>query len=233
MNCKPFTYDEYRYILKRLETQGYRFVDYHEALEDVHNPNTQHFAVIRHDLDVSLENAIKIAKIDNELNIQSTFFILVNTNFYHVFWNQDTLLIKGLQSLDREIGLHFAFQEKPEAWVLNHERIGFEGYYQTKIDFFTIHCPHKLNEEFSALLYGLQNVSEIQNVKYFGDGWGQWRHGHPLESDEFKQGKPLHLNFHPIWWNEEPKSPLICLNEFIKRKNKELKWNIAQNLMGF
>lgn len=96
-----FTYRTYVDLINLLKEKGYQFTSY----EDYDN---FHRAVIfRHDIDNSLERALKIAKLENENNIKSTFFVLLSTDFYNIFSKESNSILKEIISLGHEVGLHF------------------------------------------------------------------------------------------------------------------------------
>ena len=60
-----FTYEHYTNILQELR-KSYKFTSFKSA--------TTNDVILRHDVDASLHAALKIAKIEKELDISSTFF---------------------------------------------------------------------------------------------------------------------------------------------------------------
>lgn len=41
--------------------------------------------IIRHDIDLQIEKAVKMAEIEHDMNVSSTYFVLVSSNFYNIF----------------------------------------------------------------------------------------------------------------------------------------------------
>ena len=63
--------------------------------------------LIRHDVDWDLELALKIAQLENNLEIKSTYFILVTSELYNILSPSNKKLINKIKNLNHEIGLHF------------------------------------------------------------------------------------------------------------------------------
>lgn len=63
-----FTYEHYSQIISIAKSTGYKFINY-EAID--HNNRC---IILRHDIDISLEKAYQLAKLEKELNITATYF---------------------------------------------------------------------------------------------------------------------------------------------------------------
>lgn len=76
------------------------------------NDSTKIAFSMRHDVDVDINNAIEMAKLENKLNIPTTYFILHTADYYHpagdFSTHNNTILSQMLQiqSLGHEIGVH-------------------------------------------------------------------------------------------------------------------------------
>ena len=60
-----FTYDWYRDFLRRLSAEGYDFRSFDDSLGDGD-------VVLRHDIDLSLDAAVKMARIEANAGVEST-----------------------------------------------------------------------------------------------------------------------------------------------------------------
>lgn len=72
-----FTYNAYRGLLHLLRAQGYVFTDYHQYAA------YPRCVILRHDIDQSLTEAVRLAEIEAEEGIRSTWFMLPRTDFYN------------------------------------------------------------------------------------------------------------------------------------------------------
>jgi hypothetical protein len=66
-------------------------------------------------------------------------------------------------------------------------------------------------------------------ISYKSDSRGEWKYGHPLESQAFKNRKPLHILTHPIWWNKQPIAPYQNLQKFIDDSNHSKEHYLSEN----
>jgi hypothetical protein len=100
-DLKNFTYDAYIKFLRLLK-QNFRIVPFCEATDDACS-----FLILRHDVDASLEAALKMAKIEHELGIRSTYFVLFSYKFYNLLERDDLATLREISKLGHEIGLHY------------------------------------------------------------------------------------------------------------------------------
>ena len=93
-----FTYEHYINILQDLK-KSYKFTSFKSA--------TTNDIILRHDVDASLHAALKMAKIEKELDISSTFFILFSSEFYNPISVDGSKIIREILSLGHKLGLHY------------------------------------------------------------------------------------------------------------------------------
>lgn len=74
-----FTYWAYRYLLGLLRENGYSIRGYHDY------GDAPRCVILRHDIDNSLPQAVKLAELEAEEGVHSTWFVLLRTDFYNVF----------------------------------------------------------------------------------------------------------------------------------------------------
>lgn len=96
-----FTYQAYRGLLSLLREGGYAFRDYHNYAD------TSRCVVLRHDIDNSLSQAVRLAELEAEEGVRSTWFVLLRTDFYNPASRNGLEKLRRIQSLGHEIGLHF------------------------------------------------------------------------------------------------------------------------------
>lgn len=90
------------------------------TLLERHNPvsvvqfltgNNENVAIIRHDIDKKPQNALKIAEIEHELGIQSTFYFRTTPEVFHVD------IMEKIHSMGHEIGFHYEVLDKAKGDV--------------------------------------------------------------------------------------------------------------------
>lgn len=97
-----FTYAAYEHLVVLLKGQGYTFANYKQA-----GLLPGKVVIMRHDVDFSLPKAVEMARLENRLGIESTYFVLLATDMYNVFSAQSHALLSEITALGHDIGLHF------------------------------------------------------------------------------------------------------------------------------
>lgn len=72
-----FAYQAYRNLLKALREKGCAVRNYHNYKE------ADHCVILRHEVDNSLEQAVRLSELETEESVSSTYFVLLRTDFYH------------------------------------------------------------------------------------------------------------------------------------------------------
>ena len=101
MGC-DFTYSHYREILNNALEANYQFSCFHNTTIRPAGRTLY----LRHDIDVLLSKAIEMAKIEAEMGIRATYFVLLNTPLYNPFEERDLALLQKIASLGHWLGLH-------------------------------------------------------------------------------------------------------------------------------
>jgi hypothetical protein len=186
----------YEKLLKAFENKGYRFGRFDGLGPD-------YTAVLRHDIDFSLEYALKSAEIEAARGISAYYFILLTSNFYNAFSSQGRKIILRIKALGHELGVHFdptVYTEIKAGFA--QERAVLESVVgPTHIT--SLHRPGKFLDNNNEAVGECEHTyldRYFKAVKYISDSNAQFRYGHPLDSEEFKEGKSIQLLIHPIWW---------------------------------
>lgn len=197
-----FTYDWYERFLRRLLDSGYTPTDYGESLStgDV---------ILRHDVDFSPRKALTIGRIEADLGVESTYFVLMNSPLYNVFYKPVRSVLEELQSLGHTIGLHFSTHQYWNGEAPNEavsERVGAErdalsaaiGEVSGAVSF---HRPDEwlFRRSFDGFIstYEERFFTEID---YRGDSNQRWRERHPLAGE---RPEKLQILTHPGLWGED------------------------------
>jgi len=238
VKASEMTYHNYGKFIDALKDRDYSFADFPAAMDLLKADKP--FILLRHDIDMSLWKALALARIEAEHGVQSTYFVMLRTRHYNLFHSQCTQIINEIMELGHHLALHFDCASYPREYSVDDlakacqvECDTLENWFGRKIEFVSYHRPNKLvltgNPALSAPLHHTYMPEYTQEIKYFADSLGTWRFGHPLSSDEFKAGKPLHVLVHPIWWNEEPVAPYNTLLRYMQDSHDRLELSVAQN----
>lgn len=232
---KLFTYGFYKEFLSRL-LEEYSFITFREGKGAPDAPGSPR-AILRHDIDMDPESALRMAVIEKGLGVSSTFFFLVRNPLYNIFSGRGTELAEGILQNGHHLGLHFdcALYKDITAANINDyiekEVFLLESYFSGTVEAVSFHRPGRL--ELSGLdTAGLPNTYEkvfLEKFDYFSDSRGEWSRGIPTESASFTEGKNLHILAHPVWWTETPKTPYQCLAGIMERTGRQAEEYIAEN----
>ncbi len=96
-----FTYSGYKDLIQKIRNNDFEIIKYTETGQ------YEKEVILRHDVDVSLEKALEFAYFEAELNIQSTYYILLSSNLYNIMSKKSTECIKKIYEFGHSIGLHF------------------------------------------------------------------------------------------------------------------------------
>ena len=239
-----FSYRRYREILRQLQSRGYRFAAFLEAQDLVARNAT--FALMRHDIDFDLEKALKIAEIEADSGVTATYFFMVRTNHYNVFSREGAETVSRILDLGHHLGLHFdcaAYRDDSRVpaeggcgrlcQACSAEAMMLQNWFGKAVSIVSYHRPNKivLSGE-PALSMPLQHTYMplfVHDLCYRSDSRGEWAFGDPTQSVAFKEGRPLHVLTHPIWWNDPPMPAREILLRFIENRAEILERSIATN----
>jgi len=229
-----FSYNEYKNTIKLVKSH-LPIMDFADVTKE-----TKKYCVVRHDIEFSLDRAYKLAKIEQELGINSTYTVQLRNNTYNALSDKNIILIHEIKLLGHEIGLHICpnlFKSKDEViQEILLETNTFEKYYGFKIDRFAFHRPNLKPELLSWYLDvpGLINCNGKKyfhyfnhtkpnklNVTYLSDSNHKWSFGHPIDLN-FNEVKRLQINTHPFSWNKTGLENYGNFLSLIKERNNEM-----------
>ncbi len=221
------TYNTYNYevFLKELIANNYQACFFNEIHKDESNA-----VLLRHDIDFDCTLAYQMAVLESKLKLKSTYFFLTSSESYNIASKGNYDNIKRIKELGHSISLHFdplVYEDFKKGFI--SEVNYFQNLFDVKIDIISIHRPNKFFLESDKPINGIEHTYQskyFKDIKYFADSTGEWRFGHPFNSDEFKQKKNLHILIHPVWWmltddevSRDEKMKLYYKTRIIQLKN--------------
>lgn len=93
---RDFTFETYQKLLKQIIQSGYKF----QTMEEFISAPKNKVVVLRHDSDIWPKNDLKMAQIENELNVKSSYYFRVPETF-----NEE--IISKIVGFSHEIGYHY------------------------------------------------------------------------------------------------------------------------------
>ena len=174
-----FTCQAYRELLSLLRQRGYAFRNYHNYEE------APRCVILRHDVDTSLSQAVRLAELEAEEGVCSTWFVLLRTDFYNVFSRAGAEALERIRSLGHEIGLHFDEASyvpalEPEEVVQNiiKECGLLSALLETAVSTVSMHRPSKATLEADFHIPAIVNsygTTFFHDFKYLSDSRRRWR----------------------------------------------------------
>ena len=233
-----FTYESYVRLVEDIRVAGYKFTDYH-SYRNVSRP-----CIFRHDIDNDISQALRLAEYEANMtggSVQSTYFVLVSSDFYNVFSKENERQLKQILVLGHEIGLHFDEKKYMNEETFDRDILIEAVYKESKllsdilevpIRCVSMHRPSKrfLEEDFT--FNGLVNSYSkefFHTFKYLSDSRHHWRED---VTEIVNSGKEpaLHILTHPFWYHEEPVSMHDSLYEFTKNAVAERYRSLTDNI---
>lgn len=101
MSC-GFDLAHYHELLEAARAGGYRFRTFGEA------PERGDF-FLRHDIDLSLDAALRMAELEAELNVTTTYLLMTESVFYNLASAEGVAAIARLRELGHAVGLHAVY----------------------------------------------------------------------------------------------------------------------------
>jgi hypothetical protein len=175
-----FDLGHYRELLQAARAGGYRWAFFDAEPRDGD-------LLLRHDVDLSLDAALRTAELEAEEGAAATYFLMTESVFYNLSSSEGRAAIKRLRQLGHRVGLHAVW---PNARL--HER------------FDPVVAWHNPDPEYmSAPVAGATNVMQapwFSPDTYRSDSNQRWRHGCPHEELATGAFPWLQLLTHPEIW---------------------------------
>lgn len=235
MKNAEFSPNGYRDLLEKILERGYKFKSFEDMV-----PHKKHI-VLRHDIDIEISAALKIAEIEKSFNITGTYFVLLRSSLYNPASLENKDSLNEILQLGHKIGLHFdttLYGEDLHAINkgANEECAILESILSEHVDLISFHrpAPQLLNQ--NSMIANRPHCYQprfFSEIGYCSDSRGEWRFGRPLDHEAFKNGTALQLLTHPIWWVYEGDDPQDKLDLFVKRKVEDIQQELASNCQSF
>jgi hypothetical protein len=196
------------------------------------SPTDKKLAFVRHDVDVDLSKALRMAEIEREHSVPASYMIMNASLMYSLRDPSSKRTLREIQSLGHEVGLHFDCPEE-----LRHEKgelsqledkiesacSELEECIGTPVKSLSFHRPIPWLLRGPLLIGSRVNAYAKELMEwYLSDSKGSWREGEPLPKLRHPQGNRLQLLTHPIWWSDTHLTPAERLDEFVKEKTRGL-----------
>lgn len=204
-----FTTAHYRQLLRRT-AERYRFTDFEHS-------DGEGIVLWRHDVDFSVNRALRLAQIEHEEGVSTTYFFHLHSEYYNVLEKAQTDLVRSIRAMGHHIGLHFDTHyygiksEDDLHDTLRFEKTILDGMLGTDVRVFSFHNTTPFTMGCSASMYGglINAYAENfqRNFEYCSDSNGYWRYNRLADVVCESTAARLHILTHPEWWQEMEASP--------------------------
>jgi hypothetical protein len=161
--------------------------------------------ILRHDVDFSLAAAVRLAELEAELGVQSTYFVMVANDYYNSLAKKNRERLRRLIALGHEVGLHWDSSTYPDneramadqftreigmlGDIIGEPVISASQHIPTDSPLFDVESLIQ-NEAYAAKFRA--------RFQYVSDSSMAWRAKTPL--DLLAEGVEMQFNSHPLWW---------------------------------
>ena len=232
MEEKFFTYSFYKDLIHQIKRNDYTITDYFDNCDKKR-------CILRHDIDFSIEKSLTFAKLEHELGVKSTYFVLLKTNFYNPLSKESISMLKEIISLGHDIGLHFdekSYDENDnlvskiveEAKILSNQLN-----YELKV--VSMHRPSTKSIDADFQIPNMVNSYSkyfFKSFKYISDSRKNWKEN-PFEIVESGKYNHLHILTHAFWYHDEETTIKSDIVSFINKSQDERIVFLKDNLRDF
>lgn len=225
---EPWIYHDF---LQTFKGAGYEFVFFNELTKS-HGQ-----LALRHDIDFDTSLALQCAEIEHNLGIKSTFFFLMKSELYNVFSEKDYKNVMAIKALGHKISIHF----DPTIYEDFHKGLEkevqvFRSMFDEEVTIISLHRPNTFFQQLDETIFDIEHTYQsryFRDIKYVSDSTGEWRFGHPADTDEFANKKSLHVLIHPIWWMVSGDNNIDKLKKYFADRVKQLNQQFYLNCIPF
>ncbi len=202
MESCEFTLKHYRQIIEQAQNSAFEIFPIRDAMKVV--PGKKQI-LLRHDIDFSVEDAKRMALVEQEMGVCSTYYVLLHAPTYHIGDRAVYRDLLSIQKMGHEIGLHYDINFFEEATIdpmegIEREAAFLGGLLGTTIVSVSQHKPgtdgfftgvgSRFIDPYSAKL--------MKEIRYISDSKRVWRAGcvHEL----LETVPTIQLLVHPEWW---------------------------------
>ena len=222
-----FTLANYERLVELAVKNGYQFISYTnefvEGRKDI---------LWRHDVEFEPDVALKMAEIEHNHGVKTTYFFQIHSLFYNLFDPHYTEVFHAIHALGHYVGLHF---DSHYYGITNEDQLNkfieldcayFEAVLGVKIKTYSFHNTTPFTHSCLKPMYGgLINVYSShfkEKYNYCSDSLGYWRFDRledVLNDDSIKH---LQVLTHDANWTDEVLSPRKRVRKFVSNKAESM-----------
>lgn len=212
-----FTYTSYLSFLKYAKTIAPVI-----PLKEYNYQENKNCIILRHDVDIDIYPAYKLAKIENKIGVKSTYFILTTSHTYNPQSPLNRTRLLEMCNGGFEIGLHFdptVYGDISHDKMLSKVRTEcniLEDIIGEPIRSISLHNPsiHGMFPSFDGY-FNAYSPNIFSDSVYMSDSCMNFREKDPDEFIKKATEMPIQLLFHPFQWSEVSNSYKDLFKEYL------------------
>jgi len=222
---KDFSYETYRHMLYSFQDDGRIAMTFGQDLKGLSN-----YFLVRHDIDYSLQAALDMARVEADLGINATYFVLLTSEWYNALDADSIEAIRELAGLGHEIGLHY------DMAII--ERLGRDPFRSLEkqadlladvsgenIVSIAMHNPSISGEDPFREFEKYNNAYHsrfVEEISYFSDSAGAWRDNFAELLENGKFPDRFQILVHPLFWRETHHNRWDALDRVAENARKRI-----------
>ena len=188
--------------------------------------NKNRFILLRHDIDFSLDFALKLAEAEAKHGLKSTYFVLLHSPFYNAISKSNLSSIIKISKLGHEIGLHYDTSFFSSSGKSITKQLRFEidilskiiGTKVTSIAQHNVTISPKVGNKTLNKFKDIRLSKQFKPATYLSDSTHNWRDG--CMCKYVGQVNKIQILTHPIWWSVKHRTLNTILNEFERNQKR-------------
>ena len=233
---RDFTLEHYREILQRI-TATHKTLSFAQAVplgSDLltHEP----FVIMRHDVEFSVDDALRLARLDHQAGVRSSFFLQLGSD-YNIFEPEAAAQVQEILDLGHDIGLHYDInlleQSSTDPAALARRMIDLmESFWSTRTVAVSPHMPMRSGRRLE--IPGVVDAYDplfFTKLKYISDSTQVWREG--VVTSLLDRHERIQLLTHEYYWSEEGHGFDVLLLREAWRKYRRLYEHAEENIQRF
>lgn len=214
-----FVEQGYRSLLREAR-KNYDFIGYRTQ-------RTERTILWRHDVDVSMHRALRLAEIEHREGVIATYFLYPRSIFYNLLSTEVHALVRKIMELGHEIALHFDSthfdtalhgEDLTHAIAAERDLLHREfGVAPTAVSFHlygVLANPMPDDDELAGLVNAYSRRLR-ETYGYVSDSNGLWLHRRLQDVLSNAQEEHLQVLTHPEWWTPDVMAPRARLQRAI------------------
>ena len=105
-----YSLEQYAVLIQHCLDQGYRVPSY-PALAASPDTEPLPWLLLRHDIDLAPVHAVRVARVNQKLDVEGTFFFQLDATEYNLLDKINRAYVRQIVECDQRIGLHFSAPE--------------------------------------------------------------------------------------------------------------------------